>query len=172
MTLVLCRSTGRQTAGRAKLLYRSTGRSTDMHQSAVVHFGRPAGRPEARAVPSVCSGRPARSTDREFHSLFGIHGRPSGLPLFPTVGNPTAGGRPAGRPSTVRFSTVGDSGRPDGRPLFPTRELNSLSVDRAGRPDPTESKALAVVRPPSRPTCTNALWCMSVDRQSNFSLVD
>ena len=76
-------------------------------------------------------------------------------------------GQPAGQPPTVGFSTVGDSGRLVGRPLFPTRELNSLSVDRAGRPDPTKSKALEVGRPPGRPKCTNALWCMLVDCSVN-----
>jgi len=44
--------------------------------------------------------------------------------------------------------------RPAGRPFFPTREQGSLSVYRDGRPDPTESKALAGGRSPSRPKCT------------------
>ena len=35
----LVRSTARSTAGRAELLYRSTGRSTDMHKCACVHIG-------------------------------------------------------------------------------------------------------------------------------------
>ena len=78
--------------------------------------------------------------------------------------------RPVGRPLAVRFSIIGDSGRP----LFPTREQDSLSVDRGGQSDPTESKALAVGRPHGQLKCISALWCMSVDRsvdrQSNFAL--
>ena len=85
-----------------------------------------------------------------------------------TVEN-SSGGRPAGRPPTVGFPTVGDSGRP----LFPTKEPNSVRSGRPGR-SITDSKALTVGRSPGRPKCTNALWCMSVDRsidrQSNFAL--
>ena len=81
LTFGLVRSTARSTAGRAELLCRSTGRSTDMYHCACVHIGRPTGRPRARAVLSVFPSRPSRSTDREYNSLFGFHGRPSGRPL-------------------------------------------------------------------------------------------
>jgi len=74
-----------------------------MHQSACVHFGRPGGRPPAKALLSIGSGRPARSTDREFHSLVGNNGRPSDRPLFLTVRNPTVGSRPAEEFSAVIF---------------------------------------------------------------------
>ena len=53
----------RSTAGRAELLCRSTGRSTDMHQCALCTSVDRPGRPSERAELSVCSGRPARSTD-------------------------------------------------------------------------------------------------------------
>ena len=56
--------------------------------------------------------------------------------------------------TAVGFSTVGDSGRPVGWSFFPTREQSSLSVNRGGRPDPTESKAFAVGRSHGRPKCT------------------
>ena len=68
--------------------------------------------------------------------------------------NPSVGDS---RPPTVGFPTVRDSGRPVGRLLFPTREQSFLWVDRGSRPDPTESKALAISRPHGRPKCTNAL---------------
>ena len=85
----------RSTAGRAELLCRSTGRSTDMHQLCMCHFGRPTGRPGARAVLSVFS-RSTRPVDRlrELTLCLGL-GRPSRSTAFPTVGNPTVGGRPA-----------------------------------------------------------------------------
>jgi len=79
LPLALSRSTDRSTVGRAKLLCRSIERSTNMHQSAFVHFGRPGGRPIARALLLVGSGRPPRSTDREFSSLVRNNGRPTGL---------------------------------------------------------------------------------------------
>ena len=71
--------------------------------SANVHFGR-LGLSTVGKSSALCLVRsPARSTDREFHSLFGNHGRSSGRLLLPTVRNSTVGGRPAGRP-TVDFS--------------------------------------------------------------------
>ena len=48
LPLALSRSTDRSIVGRAKLLW-----SNDMHQSAFVHFGRPGGRPIAKALLSV-----------------------------------------------------------------------------------------------------------------------
>jgi len=105
LTLALCRSTDRSTIGRAILLCRSTAWSTDMHQSAFVNFGRPGGRPTARALLPVGYSRPARSTDREFNSLVGNNGRPSDRPLSQIVRNTTIGGRPAGQP-TKGFSSV------------------------------------------------------------------
>ena len=97
LLLVHCRSTDRSTVGRTKLLCRSIERSTDMHQSALVHFGRPGGRPTARSLLSVGSDRPPRLTDRELCSLVRNNGRPTGRPLSPMVENLTVGGRPAGR---------------------------------------------------------------------------
>ena len=87
------------TVGRAKLLRRSTARSTDMHQSAFVHFGRPGGRPTAWVLLSVGSGRPSRSTYRELFSLIGNNGRFTSQPLSPTVENLTVSGRPSGLPT-------------------------------------------------------------------------
>ena len=99
-TLAYCRST----VGKAKLLCRSIERSTDMHQSASVHFGRPSGIPSARALLSVGFGRPPGRPIESFHSLVGNLGRSSGRPLFPTVRNSAVGGRP-----TAEFSTELDS---------------------------------------------------------------
>ena len=77
LTFGLVRSTTRSTVGRAELLYRSTGRSTDMHHCACVHFGRPTGRPRTRAMLSVFLGRPDRSTDRENSLSVWDFGRPA-----------------------------------------------------------------------------------------------
>ena len=54
-----------------------------------MHIGRPAGRPEARAVLSVCSGRPSRSTDREFALSVWEPQTTVQSTALPTVRNPT-----------------------------------------------------------------------------------
>jgi len=91
----LVRLTARSTAGRAELLCRSTGRSTDMHPCACVHIGRPTSRPRAMQCSLFFLGRPDRSTDRENSLSVWDFGRPARSTAFPTVENPTVGGRPA-----------------------------------------------------------------------------
>ena len=80
----------RSTVCRAKLLCRSTERSTDMHQSAFVHLGRPGDRPTTRALLSAGSGdRPGWPTESLALWLETM--------ISPTVENLTVGSRPAGR---------------------------------------------------------------------------
>ena len=62
--LALSRSTVWSTAGRAKLLCRLTGRSTDMHQFANVHIGRPAWS-TGRKSRALCLFRSTGPVDRQ-----------------------------------------------------------------------------------------------------------
>ena len=77
---------------------RSTVQSTAFPTVENPTVSRP-GRPAARAVLSVCSGRPARSTDREFLLSVWDPRSTGRSTAFPTVGNPIVGGRPPGRPT-------------------------------------------------------------------------
>ena len=57
-----------------------------------------------------------------------------------------------------------ESGRPGGRPKSQVESDHSLSVDRTGRPEQTESSALSTGRPGRSTDVHNAHWCMLVDR--------
>ena len=94
--LLTGRPCGRPLAEQNCSVGRPSGRPTCTKVHACTSVDR-AGRPAARAVLSVCSGRPAQLTDREFYSLFGNYGWSSGRPLFSMVRNSTVGGRPTGQ---------------------------------------------------------------------------
>jgi len=70
----------------------------------------------------------------------------------------------AGRPPTVEFSTTGKAVDQTVDRSSQTESDHSLSVDRTGRPEQTESSALSVGRPERSTDVHNAHWCMSVDR--------